>query len=266
MSSHDRYVALLVAIVALAISDGATAQHFDIFISRPAAGTKTIVGGADVGSATYDDTTRVFEVELGTVAGEYLALEPGANHPNLNDPVTAYPSSAAGLQPGDELLLEEQDFSVNSNVDDLFYWNGTGHVSFSPATADFRMDGSDPLGSTAGLGGAFDDHPFLVVDSAAIPGVYLASLRGTVVGIDPSEPIYLVMGSEDLITAEFLEISDSEFTALSEDELDEALEAVIETAATYVESNLVVPEPASLVIVAAAGCCLAGYRLRRKGN
>jgi hypothetical protein len=261
-------VLLGVFVVTPMVAEFASGQHFDIFLARPAAGTQTVVGGADVDALAYDDVVRVFEVELGAVAGEFLALEPGVNHPDINNPgLTAYPVSAAGLQPGDVLRLRERNFSVAGAVDDLFLWNGVGPVSFVPATADFRIDGGDPLGSTAGAGGVFDDHPFLVVDSDSQPGIYLASIIGTVDGFVPSDPLYLVMGTEALITAAFLGISQEEFEMLTDDDLDAALEEVIEQGVAYVEAN-VIPEPASLCL-AAVGCCAAlmitGWR-RRTAN
>lgn len=266
MIVRPSYISFFVLALSHAFADRATAQHFDIFLARPAAGTRTVIGGADVDALAYDDTVRVFEAEMGAVAGEFLTLEPGVNHPNLDNPYSAYPSSATGLVSGDELSLEERDFAVGGMTDDLFFWGGVGAVAFAPAAADFRIDGGSPLGSTAGAGGVFDDHPFLVVDSDSLPGIYLASVFGTVAGFEPSDPVYLVTGTEELITAEFLGISQAEFDALSDEERDEALEGVIEMAVEYVEANLVVPEPASLMLAALA-CC--GYvampgRLRRR--
>ncbi len=242
------------------------AQHFDIFLSRPAAGTTTIIGGADVDALAYDDVVRIFEVEMGAAAGEFLSLEPGVNHPNINDAaLTAYPASASALLPGDVLRLTERSFTVDGKFDDLFFWNGVNPVSFAPAAADFRIDGGDPLGSVAGIGGVFDDHPFLVVDSDALPGVYLASVMGRVDGFDPSAPVYLVMGTEDLITADFLGITPAEFDLLTDDELDEALEEVIEAGIAYVEANIV-PEPASTTLLALAslGAMVVASTTRRR--
>ncbi len=119
-------------------------------------------------------------------------------------------------------------------------------------------------------GGAFDDHPFLVVDSTALPGIYLASVTGTVDGFDPSEPVYLVMGTEGLITPSFLEVSQAEFDLLTEAELDAALEGVIEQGILFVEGNLLVPEPSSLALVLMAANVMlmpqAGRRRRSLGS
>lgn len=243
----------LTALCLSQIATAASAQHFDVFLARPATGTQTVIGGADVDSLNYDDTTRVFEVELRELAGEFFALEPGVNHPNINDAgLSSYPVSANALQSGDELSLFELEFELGGVTDDLFYWNGILPVAFTPAAADFRIDGGAPLG-TAGAGGAFDDHPFLVVDDDTLTGVYLASVHGVVNGFSPSKPAYLVMGTESLITPEFLGISAAEFDLLTDDELDEALERVIHEASEFVEANLV-PEPASIALVVAAGC------------
>jgi hypothetical protein len=249
-----------------ACASQASAQHFDLFLARPATGTTSVIGGADVTGRAFDDVTRIFEVELAPAGpGEYLALEPGVNHPNINDPgINAYPASAQALQSGDTLRLTQRTFTVAGNSDDLFFWDGVGAPAFTPAAASFHVDGADPLSGTAGVGGAFDEHPFLIVDSAATAGIYLASLTGTVDGFAPSAPVFLVMGTEDLITPAFLGITQSEFDMLSDDELDEALEAVIEAGVGYVEANLV-PEPAAAAIFASAvigGALLRGARRR----
>jgi hypothetical protein len=229
---------LTVLAAAIAMVQPAVGQHFDIHLARPAVGTQTVIGGADVDTLTFDDSTRVFEGEMGDIGSEVVSLEPGVDHPNLNAPVSAYPSSAAGLMPGDVLRLFERDFSVNGLTDDLFYWNGVGPVLFAPALANFHIDGGDPLPGAAGAGGVFHDHPFLVVDSEAFPGIYLASVFGVVDGFEPSDPAYIVFAT------------------------GEEFEEAHELAAEYVYSTLVVPEPASLTVLAIA--CAAVLAARRR--
>jgi hypothetical protein len=105
----------------------------------------------------------------------------------------------------------------------------------------------------AGVGGAFDDHPFLVVDDIMQPGVYLASVFGVMNGFSPSKPVFLVMGTESLITPAFLGISQTEFDLLTDDELDEALEGVIHAGSEFAESSLV-PEPTTVALLSMASC------------
>jgi hypothetical protein len=238
MNIRQLIVSLPVFAAALAVIEPAVGQHFDIFLARPTTGTQTIVGGADVDALNYDDTTRVFEAEMGAVGGEFLALEPGVNHPNLNNPVGAYPSSGAGLLTTDVLRLFERDFTVGGVEDDLFYWDGIGAVSFTPSTADFRVDSADPFPGNPGVGGSYDDHPFLVVDSDALEGLYLASVYGVVDGFDPGDPVFIVF-------------------ATSED-----FEDVHEVAVEWVQSNLVVPEPASALLVLIGSCAVLVIRRR----
>jgi hypothetical protein len=240
MNTRYILVSLSIFAVTLAVIEPAVGQHFDIFLSRPAVGTQTVVGGADVDALVYDDITRVFEAEMGALGGEFVALEPGVNHPNLNNPVTTYPSLAAALQPGDVLRLTERDFTVEGLINDLFYWNGMGAVSFTPALADFRIDDGNPLPGSVGVGGAYDDHPFLVVDSDALPGLYLASVVGKVNNFADSEPAYIVFAT------------------------GEDFEEVHEDAVDWVQANLVIPEPASLALAAiACGAIVAMHRRTR---
>jgi len=238
LSIRKTLASLPVLAAALSLPGLAVAQHFDTFLARPLAGSQTVIGGADVDVLAYDDVTRVFEAELGDIGSEFAALEPGVNHPNLNNPVSVYPASAAGLQPGDVLRLFERDFSVEGFIDDLFYWNGLGPVTFAPSLADFRIDGGNPLPSTAGSGGEFDDHPFLVVDSDSLPGIYLASVYGVVDGFAPSAPVYVVFAT------------------------GEEFEEAHEMAAEYAQANLVVPEPASLWTLAIV--CATAFLARRR--
>lgn len=240
MNIRQILFSLPVFAIALVVIEPADAQHFDIFLARPATGTQTVIGGADVDGQVFNDTTRVFEAEMGALGGEFVALEPGVNHPNLNNPVSGYPSSAAGLQTGDVLRLFERDFSVAGMVDDLFYWNGMGAVSFAPASADFRLDFADPLSSTAGVGGEFDDHPFVVIDSDALPGIYLASVFGAVDGFDSSDPVYVVMAT------------------------GEEFEEAHELSAEWVQSNVAVPEPTSLSLAAIAFGAIVAMRRRKR--
>jgi hypothetical protein len=263
-------LAVLVFGAAVLISSLVSAQHFDVFVSRPAAGTQTVYGGIDVDTADVTLFQRVFEAEMGEdpFDGTFTSDEPGFNHP-ADD--AGIPAGAVSLVAGDEVFVMPRSLAVDGVTSNLFFWNGTGDVAFAPAVgASFAIDTGNLTGSigTAGAGGAFDDHPFFVLDDgdaspATFPtaGIYLASFLTRVADLGPSDPLFLVMGTEGLITPEFLGISQEQFNMLTEAELDEALEEVIEVAVSYVETN-VVPEPSSLV--AALSVYGVAMAIRRK--
>ncbi|MDZ4657046.1 MAG: hypothetical protein SH868_05640 [Bythopirellula sp.] len=254
-------IRLLTMVLSLAggfiFSPSSQAQHFDVFVGRPTVGTQTAYGGIDVDTADITLGLRVFESEMGEdpFDGTFVSDEPGFNHP-ADD--SALPAGAASLNDGDEIFVSALPLTVDAATDSLFYWNGLGSVAFAPAVGfTFTIDTGNMTGSigSAGAGGGFDDHPFFILDdgdanpaTVPTPGIYLASFQASVAELDPTDPLYLVMGTEGLITADFLGISQEDFDMLTEDDLDELLEGVIEQAVEFVERNVVVPEPNSLVL------------------
>ncbi|XAM00498.1 PEP-CTERM sorting domain-containing protein [Phycisphaeraceae bacterium D3-23] len=140
------------------------------------------------------------------------------------------------------------------------YWDGIGAVAFTTAMpngvivegafgSELDLDGSAtaPAGTVSpwisgGDGTAHDHLEFLLDadDANAATGVYLISLSASAGALD-SEPLYVLLGW-----------GGSDFT-------DEQLEAAIESAEGYVESEIV-PEPGSLALLGAAGLLLARRR------
>jgi hypothetical protein len=253
------FAALIAAFFA---SRGAAAQeehgHFDVFVGRPDVGSQTTYGGIDVDDGDVTLGLRVFEAEMGEnpLDNVFFSDEPGFNHP-FDDALL--PAGAASLVQGDELFVRALATTVGGVTADLFFWNGVGAASFTPASG-VSFDIIAPLPNQsigqAGAGGAFDDHPEFELSaggSLPTPGIYLASFEVQVGVLDPSDPLFLVMGTDGLITPEFLGVSQAEFDLLTESDLDEALEGVIEIAVEFVESNVVVPEPSGLLLAALAG-------------
>lgn len=256
--------ALLAALVAMgdARADEEAHGHFDVFIG--AAGGDTAYGGIEVDEGEVELGERVFEAEMGENPLDmiYFADEPGFNHPEDD---SALPAGVTSLSMGDEIFVVKQTFDFDGASSDLFFWDGTGAPSFTPAVdADFDIVTPGAGGSigTAGAGGGFDDHPlFELSNSGAFPtpGIYLGGFEAQVGMLNPTDLLYLVMGTEGLITADFLGISQGEFDMLTDEELDEELEEVIELAVGHVEASLV-PEPASVLMLSLAGVALAVRR------
>jgi len=138
----------------------------------------------------------------------------------------------------------------------LAHWDGNGAVSFgvSPhaveiedafASITLNGTGSSPVGTVSpwvsdSNGHAHGHLEFLLdePDATATPGIYLFSLAFAANGVAPSDPIYLLAGY-----------------GLDEPALDEALES----AETWVESNLV-PEPATWLLGVMGACIIANRR------
>ena len=251
----------------------AAAQHFDVLPARPASGNQTVYGGIDVDLAEITILQQVFESEMGEdpFDGTFVSSDPGFNHP-ADDSVL--PAGAASLNNGDEIFVTALPLTVDGMTDSLFYWNGLGSVTFAPAVGtSFIIDTGNMTGSIgmAGADGVFDDHPFFVLDDGdglagtfPTPGIYLGSFQVRVADLDPSDPLFLVMGTEGLITADFLGITQEAFDLLTEADLDEALDGVIDRSVGYVELNLVAPEPSSLALLALASCGTVVMGSRRR--
>ena len=261
-----RYL-LVCTLAALTVgSANAVAQeehgHFDIFVG--VSGGQTAYGGIDVDDGDVTLNERVFESEMGENPLDNILFsdEPGFNHPE-DDAVL--PAGVSSLEMGDEILVNKLSLTVDGATSDLFFWDGTGAPAFAPAPATFDIvAGTGGSIGAAGAGGGFDDHPLFELSdggSFPTPGIYLGSLEVQVNALEPSDPLFLVMGTEGLITADFLGISQMEFDMLTDEQLDEELEEVIEAGVGFVEIS-VIPEPGSATLIGIAVAVFAGRRRR----
>lgn len=245
------------AIAVATIFVGTARADRDIFLASD--GSKVALGAAsDEPPAEADVTTRVF----GRVM---VANSPGPFFPDygLEEPgVFALPVGNADIPAGYSALPANQTvtysmlpFDVGSSTASLYYWDGSGPVSFAPAASDVSLtiNPSTPMGTTASTG-AFHVHP-------------LYSLEKTV-GI-PADGIYLFAGSIGVTTLansdQFFGLLLADHTVTTEDAADELLDSSVplQSAATYVQNNLTVPEPTCFAFLATA-CC--GLSLVRRGS
>ena len=254
----NRYL-FLCALVALTVaSANAVAQeeeehgHFDVFVGI--SGGQTAYGGIEVDDGDIAPNERVFEAEMGDLdlgfAMIFTADEPGFNHPGPADAGFGnLPSGVTALAPGDEIFVNKLPLTVDGVTSDLFFWDGVGTPSFSQASGvlfDIVAGTGGSIGA-AGAGGAFDDHPEfeLSTPGGSLPtlGIYLGSFDVRVNSLEPSDPLFLVMGTEGLAPT------------------DEELEELIEMGVEFVE-NSVIPEPASATLAVLAAAMFAGRRRR----
>lgn len=264
----NRYLLFCTFAAITAASTIAIAQeehgHFDVFVGI--SGEQTAYGGIDVDDGDVTLNERVFESEMGEnpLDSLFFSDEPGFNHPEDD---AKLPGGVSSLELGDEIFVNKLSLTVDGATSDLYFWDGVGSPSFVPAVGvafDIVTPTVDGSIGTAGAGGGFDDHPLFELSAGGsfpTPGIYLGSFEVQVNSLEASDPLFLVMGTEDLITAEFLGISQGDFDMLTDDDLDEELEEVIEVAVGFVETN-VVPEPGSATLIGIAVAVFAGRRRR----
>jgi hypothetical protein len=243
-------------------------------------GGQVTIGGAnelDTEDENFDLTTQVFQgvllpnfppfdpADYGRDEPGFFALASGS--PDIPPGATALPGNAA-------VTIDLPSFTIGPHADSLFFWNGSGAVDFQPislAQPGVAMTLTfDPLANTESDGSLHGHGVFRVFTpddgDALLPadGVYLISPTASVAGLSTSQPFYMLFLVDALIEDE----DDAEG-------LEEALEsedpvfmeknfAFFNEAASYVQENLVVPEPtgASLIVIACSGLLVWRQRNR----
>lgn len=234
-------VLMTLSLSSLALADEEEHEHADIFIGRGA--TQTIVGGGPE-DGPYDLGINVFEGEVADAGTVFVGDDPGFDsNPN------AIPAGVDPLNAGDSLTVTPVSFDLGGPTADLFFWDGSGTPTFTPSSATFAITPVAPTPITsADANGRLHVHtPFTIDGGAVLPpvGIYVAALEAQVTGLAPSDPFYVVFGTEGLGAN------------------DEELEEFIELGAEAVESIVGVPEPSTLLLVAMTGVFGLVTRRRR---
>lgn len=211
---HRRFV-LSLAVAAAAVS-GAHAQHFDVLVARDAGG-KLATGSADFDAASFTIGLRLWTRDLvsgfssdpgfnavsqGNVPAGYLAL-PG-NAP-LGFDIVRFPifdSTPANLWHWDG-VDDDGDLDWSDNVRFAPVADGTslGMTIFGAGGGAAAATGAnvDVVGPTIQLTsstGAVHRHPSYDLLGPAPEGMYLLSLRLTLPGLVPSDPIFLLFATD----------------------------------------------------------------------
>ena len=236
----------------------------DVFLAN-SLGQVAIGSASDASPADPDLATRVFERVM--VPGfppfdpaDYGLDEPGFFALPAGD--AELPAGVSALPPNADVTVNLLPFTIAGDTDTLFYWNGVGAVSFEPISASqpgvsLVLD-PNPIGSTGASGGA-DIHPAYRLDKSGVgvpaDGVYLISPTASVAGLADSQRFFMVFLADALVTDE-----DAAEELLEGLEMGQPIFAgkdfsFFAEAGVFVEANLVVPEPTSLVL---AGLACAG--------
>lgn len=248
----------------------AVAQHSDVLLAD--FGGKVAVGTAgDIGGGGESFTLGAGAFETILVPGffpvdtkDYEASDPGFFAlDGVADASTLTNLGAAALPGNTAVSISASSFVVDSVSAELFYWDGSGAVDFSPAPLDTTFSFVTSTGfATTGTNGGMDDHPIYRLDRTGVElpsdGVYLISPTIDVAGLTSSENFYILLLSESLIGSSNLAAEDAEAIEEALEDLEEGLatEAIVdfgggnskdfaffEEAVEYVEESLVVPEP-----------------------
>jgi hypothetical protein len=279
---------LLAAVAIAALASSADAQHSDALLVS--VGGQVVVGTAsdiDGPNEQFALDAGVFELIMRAgfappLPADYETDEPGFFA--LHGTADAAALAALGAEPlpgGAQVSAELTSFNVGG-ADSLFYWNGSGAVDFQSAADALPavQFGFSPVAfGTTDANGALDGHPIyqLNLAGAAKPadGVYLVAPRIGVAGLDPSDPFYAVVLVDALITGEDqLELVEHALDELEAGGPDALVDfgggvtkdfAFYEAAVEWVESNLVVPEPAALSLALFASVVGTHIGRRRRG-
>lgn len=206
------------AIVVIAISTSARAQHLDVQVQS--VDGRLTTGAADFENGGFTLGQRVWTRFFNS---EYVVNNPGFNAGGTNTGVV--PPGSAALPGGAALWWDFLPMKVGATTSNLLYWNSlsgsSASVQFGPAPSpdyslslfgenDARIaaDGSAALIAggtidTTATDGFMHAHRYFFLDNdsddnnstSAAPGVYLVALRLRMVGLDRSDPFYIVWGT-----------------------------------------------------------------------
>ncbi len=266
-----RRAGALAAAAMFAVRASMAFAHSDALLAN--VGGQVVVGTAE----DIDGPNEAFALDAGLFEAilrggftpppqaDYEGDEPGffALH-GVNDAADLATLGAAALPGGAAVAGSLTPFTVNGNLDSLFYWDGVGSVDFQPisiaqpsVTFAFKPAA---FGST-GANGDLDDHPIYQINSPAgtpADGVYLVAPQISVASLTTSKPFHMAFLLDALIEDEDdLELVEAALEDFEEGAPNALVDfsggvtkdfAFYEESVEWIESNLVVPEPGTLAL------------------
>jgi hypothetical protein len=265
---------------------------FDVFVTSTGTGSQLVIGGYDDGLSTGvvpEGQMRVFKAEVsGDISGPNPYKTVGVGHPafqalrqsRLNSSEVTPANVYTQLTPNTPLAFSFLPITIGASSRNLFFWNGTGVVDFSPVGSDVTLSlikgGTEPwtesinggsnsvitgntIATTSSVGQVHTHLITEIGDNGGVPaqGFYLFSLQLQMTGYAPSESLYFVYGALDYADIQ------NEQTLLE-------FRAANTLAGGWVHDNLVVvPEPSAAALLGLATaahpllCWFRSLRARR---
>jgi PEP-CTERM motif len=241
-------------------------------------GGRVTIGGVDDDDPVPDLTIQVFRGAMTPNFPPPPFVDYGHDDPGFFaelSPVNPnYPAGASALPTNADVTVNFPTFTVGGLTDNLFFWDGSGGaVDFQPistAQPGFAIDiyGDNPIGQTDG-NGMIHEHPTWALDdgdtATPLDGVYLSAPTISVAGLADSKPFFIVWAVDHLIP-------DDDTVEALEDALDNDNPPIVagkdfsyvNQAVSYVQNNLVVPEPSSLLLAGLACVGIASAAARKR--
>lgn len=277
--------------LALALAATTTAHaapvHYDTFVTSSGPGSQLLIGGYDDDALTATVPAGQLRVFGGEVVGSGTTLpfeseapgDPGfraGDQAFLSGTATTPSGVYTALAGGTPLTFTFQPITVGATTRNLFFWNGSGAVSFAPVGGNVVLGLTKPGGGgwtasisgtasgvqsgntiqNTGGGGTVHTHLFAsIAKDGAAPdqGFYLYALQLGMTGYTSSDPVYYVFGALDpgALAPQFADLT--------------AFETAHGQAEAWVDANIVnVPEPATWLSAVAFVAAGMAARLRRR--
>jgi hypothetical protein len=234
-------------------------------------GGRVTIGGADeleTADEHFELTSQVFRREMVPDFPPFDPHDYGHDDPGFfalsSTRAADFPAGASALPANAPVTIHFASFTVGSHTDNLFFWDGSGAVNFQPILTiqpgyAIGLD-PNPVGATSATG-ALHEHPTFTLDNGAagipLDGIYLNAPTISVTDLPDSKHFFMVWIVDHLIPDQ--DTADALETAL--DTVDPPIVngknfAYVNQAVSYVQSNLVVPEPSSRAL---AGIACFGF-------
>lgn len=289
MTTRAWYVRIMLAFALAATTVARAAEvHYDTFVTSTGSGSKLLIGGYDDGALTATVPAEQIRVFGGEVVGSGTAPfeseapgEPGfraGDQAFLNGSAMTPSGVYTALAGSTPLTFTFQPITIGATTRNLFFWNGSGAVSFAPVGGNVVLGLTKPGGGgwtasisgtasgvqsgntiqNTGAGGTVHTHLFAsIAKDGAAPdqGFYLYALQLGMTGYTSSDPVYYVVGALDplALAPQFADL--------------EAFETAHGLAESWVDSDIAyVPEPATWLAAAVFAAAGVATRLRRRSS